>query len=644
MQSQHKVCIGWPELGDLEAADIRSKRSIINLLTEEGYYPDDNRNKSRKAGEIYNFYSKIDKGDVILAQDGQTVLGIGKVREIYHFNVDSDFPHQRDVDWLVLLPQLTNSEGLRTTVCEIKDRTVIDSIERILSTAPSVPLFEPANSSNQMKEPLNQILFGPPGTGKTYTTVNQALAIIGERVTGKPRTELKRLFDDRMKDGQIMFTTFHQSMSYEDFIEGIKPIEPKQEGQNVTYQVIDGIFKQACALAAYNSYKLFSQRQTSLIYSFDDLYEAFIDSVQKQLAQGTPPVYKTLRGQEVEIKEINSNQSIIARAKESISSSSAPLTKENLQKLYDTFKSIEEIKDLTQVKHAVQVTPRITEFYAVFGGLKEFEKEFKPDIVSINEVKETATIDPKEIQKKFNAGVYNEAIRIYGKEAAPVVLVIDEINRGNISQIFGELITLIEDDKRLGMEEALEVTLPYSKVKFGVPPNLYIIGTMNTADRSVQALDAALRRRFSFKEMPPESKLIASEGKLKEANGVLHGIDLPILLETVNRRTEKLLDKDHRIGHSYLMPVSTLDELKAVFQNKIIPLLQEYFFGDYGKIGLVVGKGFFEELEEPDMEVFADFEAKSSSDFAERIIYKMKSVTNMVDNDFIDAINLLLKK
>jgi 5-methylcytosine-specific restriction protein B len=206
------------------------------------------------------------------------------------------------------------------------------------------------------------------------------------------------------------------------------------------------------------------------------------------------------------------------------------------------------------------------------------------------------------------------------------------------------LITLVEEDKRLGREEALEVILPYSKERFGVPSNLYIIGTMNTADRSVEAIDTALRRRFSFEEMKPNPELIATEGKLKETNGVLGTIDLPLLLSTINRRIEKLMDKDHLIGHSYFMAVTNLKELKSAFQNKIIPLLQEYFFGDYGKIGLVLGNGFFEPEEEPNENIFADFGDYNASEFAERVIYKIKKVAAMSDEEFIQAIHLLQNK
>jgi hypothetical protein len=174
-------------------------------------------------------------------------------------------------------------------------------------------------------------------------------------------------------------------------------------------------------------------------------------------------------------------------------------------------------------------------------------------------------------------------------KAQPYYLIIDEINRGNVANIFGELITLIEKDKRLGELQETTVNLPYSKDEFGVPSNLILIGTMNTADRSIEALDSALRRRFTFLEYAPQPKLLSKpEYKIEH-------LDLEALLTTINDRIELLLDKDHLIGHSYFMGIKTTEDMKATFKNKVIPLLEEYFYGKPHMIGLVLGSAFLDE-------------------------------------------------
>jgi 5-methylcytosine-specific restriction protein B len=168
---------------------------------------------------------------------------------------------------------------------------------------------------------------------------------------------------------------------------------------------------------------------------------------------------------------------------------------------------------------------------------------------------------------------------------------IDEINRGNVSAIFGELITLIEQDKRKGAANAMSALLPYSKNQFSVPQNVDIYGTMNTADRSVEALDTALRRRFSFEEMLPQPELLKDKGE--NGSGKVGNIVLEELLITINERVEALVDRDHTIGHAFFMEVDSLDSLRNVFANKVIPLLQEYFYGDYAKMEMVIGPDFF---------------------------------------------------
>jgi AAA domain (dynein-related subfamily) len=205
---------------------------------------------------------------------------------------------------------------------------------------------------------------------------------------------------------------------------------------------------------------------------------------------------------------------------------------------------------------------------------------------------------------------------------------IDEINRGNVARVFGELITLLEDDKRLGAEREVIVTLPYSRSAFGVPSNLHVVGTMNTADRSVEALDTALRRRFSFQELPPKPELLTFtiEGQIDPAR----------MLRTINLRLEKLRDRDHCIGHAYLLalqPDPTLDSLKRVFKTAILPLLQEYFFGDWGKIGLVLGGDFVRKRDNSTLHL-ADFPHDDREALNERVVYELTDIDQLTNKSF----------
>ena len=498
-------------------------------------------------------------------------------------------------------------------------------------------------NNNIMPASLNTILYGPPGTGKTYNSINKAISIINpDFLLSNDRVRLREEYKRLENNNQIIFTTFHQSMSYEDFVEGIKPLPP-QPNESLKYEIQAGIFKIACARAAYLCHKQYNidKGTISANYTYDDLYAAFIQNVKAGIAIGQFPYYKTITGKEVEIFEINSQDSIRARARGSVATHVAPLTQENIEKLYNKFKHISDIEDLGAVKEAVGVSPRITEFYAVFGGLKEFEKTFKPDLEIISESLNIDSTDDVEKLKKFSAGIYNEAIINSGGKSEPVVLIIDEINRGNVSQIFGELITLIETDKRFGNSESLEVMLPYSKTKFFVPPNLYILGTMNTADRSVEALDTALRRRFTFEEMLPNYEIQGLQYSVFDFKA-------SEILKVINRRIEKLLDKDHLIGHSYFINTDSNDLFIQSMYKNILPLLQEYFYGDFGKIGLVLGEGFVKKIT-PDQKVdlFASFDYDDINDFESKetyeiIDYRDNGTLKDAKGDFKTAIKLLM--
>ncbi|GAL00788.1 hypothetical protein JCM19314_1825 [Nonlabens ulvanivorans] len=256
---------------------------------------------------------------------------------------------------------------------------------------------------------------------------------------------------------------------------------------------------------------------------------------------------------------------------------------------------------------------------------EDFIEGIKP--ISPDEGEETT-----DLGYKIENGVFKDlCIRAKNDSENRYAIFIDEINRGNVSAIFGELITLIETDKRKGCKNELNIKLPYSKKEFSVPSNLDIYGTMNTADRSVEALDTALRRRFEFKEMMPNYNVIENEK--------VNDITLSEVLETINERIELLIDRDHTIGHSYFVGVDTVEKLANAFNNKIVPLLQEYFYGDYGKIGLVLGKGFVEKKENKQIS-FADFKYNNSEDF-KTPTFVLKLVNK---ESIIEAVGLLLGK
>ena len=412
--------------------------------------------------------------------------------------------------------------------------------------------------------PLNQILYGPPGTGKTYHSINKALEILQSygQLIPESRKEQKELFDKFRQNGQIGFVTFHQSYGYEEFVEGIKPsLSGEIESSNVRYEIKNGIFKAMCERALENYTN--SQKELSALqkdYELDELLEAYAEHVERELDEEREPDFITsgwkTKMKIVGVHRLQNGEFKSIKIGAGGSDSTQSLAKEVIKRDYERFKS-GEIKDWNDVKPSYESKSHrhgnAGYYITLYKAIADFEnsKFWQP------------TQAPTQKEKK-----------------KPYILIIDEINRGNISKILGELITLLEPSKRKGESEALEVTLPYSQEPFSVPNNLYIIGTMNTADRSIALLDTALRRRFEFIEMMPDSSVLENES--------CDGVDLCRLLDPINKRISFLLDREHQIGHSYLLNVGSLENLRAAFSKKILPLLQEYFYDDYAKINAVL--------------------------------------------------------
>ena len=468
----------------------------------------------------------------------------------------------------------------------------------------------------------NQILFGPPGTGKTYHTVNEALRLTGISISDLTRIQIKEEFDKKVKEEQIAFTTFHQSMTYEEFIEGIKPIEPEKEGDEVIYRVEPGVFKKLSIEASFDIARFGKSKETAEALDFSNLYDLFIEEVQEKLINEEEAELKTKSGGTVLIDNISQQGNIIIRHHNS--TRTYTVSKARLTKLQAAIESLDNVSNVNDEFREVIGGSNSSAYWSVLNAIKQVARRVNGKV----EEKTYTYNDKVEVVKKMIKEDFNAV------KEKNYVLIIDEINRGNVSQIFGELITLIEEDKRLGKNESLEAILPYSKEKFGVPPNLYIIGTMNTADRSVEALDTALRRRFSFTEMPPRYDLEGLDYKFAGSTG-------SDILRKLNKRIEKLLDRDHLIGHSYFLlseQEKQQPETKLLdsFYRNIIPLLQEYFFGDYAKMGAVLGSGFIYTENDSDQAEFAT--GYENEDFAEKDIYQIIDYRlNQPGNQYIQS-------
>jgi 5-methylcytosine-specific restriction protein B len=400
---------------------------------------------------------------------------------------------------------------------------------------------ESSMAANEMRGPrcLNAILYGPPGTGKTYSTVLKAMAIVDgveypDSVSPEVYQGLKLRFDELLAAQQIALVTFHQSYGYEDFVEGIRP---RVENNQVTYEVRPGVLKRIAKRAELNWSLSGADRQGSAAADWE--FSRALAQLQQVMEAGDDVQMKLYTGGRTNVSLSDDGRQLEFKA---------PTT----GKPWSV--SVAQLRSLWPDRSRFATPADIGGFLSsyLWSSLRLLQS-----YVPTNEQQPSH------------------------EELKPHILIIDEINRGNISKVFGELITLVEEDKRLGQPFETRVFLPYSQdaePPFGLPPNLHIIGTMNTADRSIALVDIALRRRFHFLEMMPKPEYL----------GAVDGVDLNRLLTAINARIEALDSRDHALGHAYLLGVGSLDELDSVFRRKVLPLLQEYFYENWGNVRAVL--------------------------------------------------------
>ena len=485
-----------------------------------------------------------------------------------------------------------------------------DLSDRTAYAPPDTTLFSDASEDRERPMPLspiNRILYGPPGTGKTFSTAEEAVRLCGEPVP-ENREALMQAYRGLVAAGRIEFITFHQSMSYEDFVEGRQPMTGAEEDDDTSstgfrLETVPGIFR-----------RISRRAETSGGRSVDG----------KVMTVADRQVFKMSVGEA-------SNPEDAPLFEEAIENGYALLGFGDIDWSDDRYADREAIIEACKADGHTEVDARsgvvqmpfifrnwvrrgdiviVSKGNTLFRAIGEFtgDYEFRPrpeggyahrravrwlwvdrQGVPVSEIYSRRFMQ-KSIYALFHTEINIPALERYLNsqqadgpgEPAAFVLIIDEINRANISKVFGELITLLEPDKRLGQPNELKVRLPYSGEDFGVPSNLHILGTMNTADRSIALLDTALRRRFDFREIMPDASLLEEAAETS-------GLDLPRILETLNERIEYLYDREHQIGHAYFTGCASRADVDDAMRRKVIPLLAEYFFEDWEKIAAVLG-------------------------------------------------------
>ena len=437
-----------------------------------------------------------------------------------------------------------------------------------------------------LDHPLNTILYGPPGTGKTYTTFQRCVDICDSTVAGKTPEAIHERYRELVEEGRVEFVTFHQSYGYEEFVEGLRP-ESAGDGGGFRLRVRDGVLKRIAKRARATPALHARKRQfVKIQLSGQDVFEEcmkddcvrFGSSKNWSDEDWSDARYGTYDGC------LNRFQERWGRgSKRWWNATSAA-----------TFRAWVNRGDIVVVPDGFSKS-RYRAVGEIVGDYEYAQRSSSPLWPHRRAVRWhwQANGDPRpvdEFQDKSFGGQLTHELRPdrpdillqhlqQDPQRQPYVLVIDEINRANIAKVLGELITLLEEDKREGAENEVAVTLPHSNERFTLPANLHVLGTMNTADRSIALLDTALRRRFVFEEITPEASL------LQETDG----IDLPRVLTVMNERLEWLVGRDHLIGHAWFLNAGSKAAVDEVMRRKVIPLIAEYFYDDWEKVRAVLG-------------------------------------------------------
>ncbi|MFV8817133.1 AAA family ATPase [Haliea sp. E17] len=562
-------------------------------------------------------------GQVLLLGHGTMAMGedLGKGADgNTHFANDysawtSSIPEKPLTDELKALVQTVPNYNVQHAIRPL-DKATFDALASYIDPSYSDKPEPKSPEPVMTDEPLNQILYGPPGTGKTYITREIAVKIADPAWFEHAKTTLsgdqftKAIFDRYqalVDEERIVFTTFHQSFGYEDFVEGIRANTDEETG-GLRYDLEPGVFKHIVDRAGQSV----GVHSTPGLADEPTIWKISIGPVGKTELRNYCFEHGEARVGWNKLGDLTIPYEDRTDAAKAAWDTMKDVNRHDIEQFTETVK-IGDVFLCLKSKETIQAIGIVTSDYSYDNSLEGHVEPNYPQVRKVNWLATDLDLNILKFnrKKKLPVKTFCKLNRISwdslakaleegghpigGSPASPemkpnYVLIIDEINRGNVARVFGELITLLEPSKRIGANDEREVVLPYSKEPFAVPDNLYVVGTMNTADKSLAQIDIALRRRFVFKEMPPRMELLLGTK--------VHGVDLGEMLDIINQRIEVLLDRDHLIGHSYFMDIATrsteadrAEELSRVFQHAILPLLQEYFFDDWERIAWVLNDG-----------------------------------------------------
>ena len=564
------------------------------------------------------FIMKLGEEPKGIIAHGHVVKGLYLKNETYYVDIEFDSVQNADDEKdIISLTELKNKFKTKTwdsqgdAVGSYIDETILPELKemwsKLINGEKNTETRDGGDEGENMKKEFdkNVIFYGPPGTGKTYTTAKRAVEICKneseEDLTDY--SEIMKKYNELKENNRIEFITFHQSYGYEEFIEGIKPVvsnedyESEDESENkqelktnikiendIKYDVVDGIFKKFCDNA-----------RKAIIETHDN-DDVSPEAIVWKVTVRNNVIKDCFENSRVRI-DWNFDDAGAVGFVEEVKKGDIIITTDGSRTRINGIAVVTDDKGYTLDKEKRDATTRNVKWLAknIDENIKNINKEKMLHRRTVARVPNMKVEDIIKLAKEKEPEELSKIVIKENKE--PYVFIIDEINRGNISKIFGELITLIETTKRAGKEECISTKLPYSKEEFTVPDNVYIIGTMNTADRSIALMDTALRRRFKFEEMLPDYHLL--EDIFVEDKGTK--VNIGAMLKVINERIEYIYDREHTIGHAVFLELkenNNIDKLENIFKKSVIPLLQEYFYEDYEKIRLILGDNAKDEDEQ----------------------------------------------